>query len=471
MTITQSSSQSAHSSAPTAAQVESACRFPVLFLAFSGGAWLFAGLTLAALASVQLYNPTFLEGCPWVTYGRLRPAAVNALAYGFALQSAFALALWFIARLGRVELSSPLGLAVAAKFWNVGVTVGVLGILAGDASGHDLLEFPLYASLPLIASYVCFAAWALLALHRRAEREMYVSLWFVGAGLLWFPWIFATAQSLLLGWQVTGVVQAVVAGWFGQNLLQIVLTGSALAVLFYFVPKIVNRPLANPGLTRAGFWLLLLIGGWGGLAQLASVPAWIPAVSGAANFLVLVPVASLLVSLWQTVDGKVVEAWRANVTFRFLLVAAGLLLLSVLRTAFLGGQSTQYTFFATARTDIVLLGVFGLSALGALLHIVPRLTTGEDELPSVGLTDLVFWTSLLGVVGVAAGYSLAGLVQADVNMNVTRDFLKDGTVASAGYLKLVTAGYAALTVAALAFLANFGLAVRRCFVACCGGAR
>ena len=29
-------------------------------------------------------------------------------------------------------------------------------------------------------------------------------------------------------------MQAVVAGWFGNNLLQIVLTGSALALLFYF---------------------------------------------------------------------------------------------------------------------------------------------------------------------------------------------------------------------------------------------
>lgn len=471
MTTTQPSSQLACTAAPSAAQVEASCRLPVLFLAFSGAAWLVAGAVIALLASVQLYHPTFMEGCAWVTYGRLRPAAVNALAYGFALQTAFALALWLIARLGRVELVAPLGLTIAAKFWNIAVTVGVLGILAGDATGSDLLDFPAYAALPLFASYAFIAAWALVTLHRRTERTLYVSLWFVLASLLWFPWILTTAQSLLLCWQVPGVVQAIVAGWFGNNLLQIVLTGSALAVMFYFVPKVVNRPLANPGLASAGFWLLLLIGGWCGLAQLAAVPAWIPAVSGAANALVIVPVLALLVSLWQTADGKIAEAWKANATFRFVLIAALLLIGVTLRSAALGGHSTQFTFFAAARTDLVLLGVFGLAALGALHHIVPRLTTGEDALPSEGLADLAFWAAVLGVFFVGIGFSVAGLTQAGVNASAAKDFLKDGVVGISGQLKLVTVGYGALAVAALAFLANFGLAVRRCCLACCGGAR
>ncbi|PAW87842.1 MAG: hypothetical protein B9S33_05620 [Pedosphaera sp. Tous-C6FEB] len=471
MTTTQPSSQLACTAAPSAAQVEASCRLPVLFLAFSGAAWLVAGAVIALLASVQLYHPTFMEGCAWVTYGRLRPAAVNALAYGFALQTAFALALWLIARLGRVELVAPLGLTIAAKFWNIAVTVGVLGILAGDATGSDLLDFPAYAALPLFASYAFIAAWALVTLHRRTERTLYVSLWFVLASLLWFPWILTTAQSLLLCWQVPGVVQAIVAGWFGNNLLQIVLTGSALAVMFYFVPKVVSRPLANPGLASAGFWLLLLIGGWCGLAQLAAVPAWIPAVSGAANALVIVPVLALLVSLWQTADGKIAEAWKANATFRFVLIAALLLIGVTLRSAVLGGHSTQFTFFAAARTDLVLLGVFGLAALGALHHIVPRLTTGEDALPSEGLADLAFWAAVLGVFFVGIGFSVAGLTQAGVNASAAKDFLKDGVVGISGQLKLVTVGYGALAVAALAFLANFGLAVRRCCLACCGGAR
>ena len=471
MTTTQPSSQTACATAPSVAEVEASCRLPVLFLAFSGVAWLLFGAVLAVLASIQLCHPAFMEGCAWGTYGRLRPAAVNALAYGFALQTALALALWLIARLGRVTLTAPLGLTIAGKFWNIAVTVGVLGILAGDATGFDLLEFPLYAALPLFVSYALMAAWALVTLHRRTERELYVSLWFVLAALLWFPWILSTAQSLLLCWQVPGVVQAIVAGWFANNLLQIVLPGFALAVLFYFVPKLVNRPLANPGLARAGFWLLLLIGGWGGLSQLAAVPAWIPAVSGAANALVVVPVSALLISLWQTAHGKIGETWKASATFRFLLFAALLLLGVTLRTAIFSGHWTQFTFFATARPDIVLLGVFGLAALGALHYIVPRLTTGEDELPSNGLADLTFWAALLGMLAVGLGLSFAGLKQAVVGASVNDKFVEIAVTGTASHLKLVTVGYGALAVAALAFLANFALAVRRCCAACCGGAR
>lgn len=471
MTTTQPSSQTACTAAPSVAEVEASCRLPVLFLAFSGVAWLLFGAVLAALASIQLYHPAFMEGCAWVTYGRLRPAAVNALTYGFALQTAFTLSLWLIARLGRVTLTAPLGLTIAGKFWNIAVTVGVLGILAGDATGFDLLEFPRYAALPLLASYACLAAWALVTLHRRTERDLYVSLWFVLAALLWFPWILTTAQSLLLCWQVPGVMQAIVAGWFANNLLQIVLPGFALAVLFYFVPKTVNRPLANPGLARTGFWLLLLIGGWGGLSQLAAVPAWIPAVSGAANVLVIVPVIALLVSLSQTADGKISEAWKASAPFRFLLISALLLLGVTLRTAVFSGHWTQFTFFAAARTDIVMLGVFGLAALGALHYLVPRLTTGADEMPSEALADLTFWAAVLGVLAVGMGFTFAGLKQAAVGASANDKFLEFAVTGTASHLKLVTVGYGALAVAALAFLANFALAVRRCCLNCCGGAR
>ncbi|MFA6544428.1 MAG: cbb3-type cytochrome c oxidase subunit I [Limisphaerales bacterium] len=471
MTTSQTSSQTACAAAPSVAEVEASCRLPVLFLAFSGVKWLVFGAVLALLASVQLHNPAFMEGCPWVTYGRLRPAAINALTYGFALQASFGLALWLIARLGRAPLASPLGLFISGIFWNVAVAVGVFGILAGDATGFDLLEFPLYAALPLFASYACLGAWALISLKARTERPLYVSLWFVLAGLLWFPWILSTAQGLLLGWRVPGVVQAIVAGWFGNNLLQIVLTGSALATLFYFVPKMVNRPLANPLLAQSGFWLLLLLGGWGGLAQLSAVPAWIPAVSGAANVLVVVPVLALLVCLYQTAEGKIAETWKASAVFRFMAVAAVLLLCMTLRTAVFGGHLAQFTFCSSARTDIVLLGVFGLSVLGALHYIVPRLTTGDDALPSDGLVDLSFWAALFGVLAVGIGFSLAGFKQAAVNGAADSKFIEGAVTGIAGNLKLVTVGYAAVTVAALAFLANFALAVRRCCAACCGGAR
>ncbi len=475
MTATQTSTQPVGSAAPSVAEVEASCRLPVLFFAFSGAVWLLLGAVLALLASIQLHDPGFMAGCPWVTYGRLRPAAVNALVYGFALQTSFGLALWLIARLGRVELTNPLGIFIAGKFWNLAVTVGVFGILAGDATGFDLLEFPLYAALPLFVSYACIGAWTLITLKARTERSLYVSLWFVLAALLWFPWILSTAQGLLLGWRVPGVMQAIVAGWFGNNLLQIVLTGVALAVMYYFIPKTVKRPVHSQALAQHGFWLLLLLGSWGGLSQLAAVPAWIPAISGAANVLVVVPVLVLLLNLYRTADGKIGEAWKQSAVFRFLIVSAVVLLGVTVRTAVFGigagARFTQFTYFAAARTEIVVLGVFGMAALGALHYITPRLTMARDDLPSEGLGDLSFWAALVGILSIVIGFSLAGLSQGAVNSVADKNFLSEAVVGVSGQLKLVTFGYAAVAVAALAFLANFALALRRCCAACCGGAR
>jgi len=72
---------------------------------------------------------------------------------------------------------------------------------------------------------------------------------------------------------------------------------------------------------------------------------------------------------------------------------------------------------------------------------------------------------------VAIGYSFAGLAQGAVGATAERNFLAEAVTGVAGHLKLVTFGYGAIGVGALAFLANFGLALRRCCAACCGGVR
>ena len=57
MTSTQPGHQTACATAPSAAQVEASCRLPVLFLAFSGAAWLFAGAALALVGARVLRLP------------------------------------------------------------------------------------------------------------------------------------------------------------------------------------------------------------------------------------------------------------------------------------------------------------------------------------------------------------------------------------------------------------------------------
>jgi len=77
-----------------------------------------------------------------VTYGTMMPAALNAVVYGFALQAGFAALLWMTMRMGQVKLVAPGYLFIGAALWNIGVLVGIVGIMAGGSTGMAYLEMP-----------------------------------------------------------------------------------------------------------------------------------------------------------------------------------------------------------------------------------------------------------------------------------------------------------------------------------------
>src|SRR5262249_12298956 len=145
------------------------------------------------VASLQFHKPTLFANCAWLLYGRMRPAATNAFLYGFCLQAAIGVSLWLLCRLGRARVFQLLLITFGAKFWNLGVTIGIIGILAGDGSGYENFDMPRYAALFLFIGYAVMATFILLTSHRRSVRELYVSEWFLLAAMFWFPWIFSTA--------------------------------------------------------------------------------------------------------------------------------------------------------------------------------------------------------------------------------------------------------------------------------------
>jgi cytochrome c oxidase cbb3-type subunit 1 len=138
------------------AQIDASAKWPVL--AFFGSAllWLVFGGALQLAANIQLHTPTFLADCAWFTHGRLAPAAQNALVYGWGFNAAFAFGLWLMARLSATTLRHGGWLFVAAKFWNLGVTLGLGGILAGYSTSFDLLEMPRFVTLQH-GEYLCLA--------------------------------------------------------------------------------------------------------------------------------------------------------------------------------------------------------------------------------------------------------------------------------------------------------------------------
>ncbi|MDB6108405.1 MAG: rane protein, partial [Pedosphaera sp.] len=129
----------------SSAEVDVSCRAPLLLLFLSAAGWLLAASVLGFIATLKFHSPALLADCAWFTYGRVHPGASNALVYGFAVQAGLGVLLWLICHLGRTKLAAPAMVVAGWLLWNLGVTVGVLGILHGDSTGFEWLELPRYA--------------------------------------------------------------------------------------------------------------------------------------------------------------------------------------------------------------------------------------------------------------------------------------------------------------------------------------
>src|SRR5688572_4109188 len=110
---------------------ERSTQLPVLYLLLKGFAWLVLATFLLFLASLKLYKPGLFAEWEWLGYGRLQPAGMSALVYGFASQVGLGIALWILTRLGKTRLAGTGVIVVASGFWNLAVALGVASILAG----------------------------------------------------------------------------------------------------------------------------------------------------------------------------------------------------------------------------------------------------------------------------------------------------------------------------------------------------
>ncbi len=444
------------SSRPASVQeIDASLRWPVLYLFLAGAFWLVVGTALALIASWQLHSPDLFAGCSWLTHGKAKPAAWNALLYGFALQTAMGVVLYLICRLSRRSMRHSFTLYVAGKFWNLGVILGVLGIFIGDSTGHRFLEFPVYSTGVLLAALVFVALKGLMALHGRADREMYVSQWYAGAAILWLVWVLSTGIVLLQMRPVPGVIQLVVSGWYVNGLFQIVLGSVGLAALFYFLPQLVERPLYSRELAAIAFWLLMLVGGWTGLAGKWPLPAWIPSLSSAAGYLLLAPLLLVAVNLFMTVQLDFSRMWKNN-SFRFLIVGGVFYILWSLRGVVYGlpiaHERLQFTHFETGQNYLFVFGFFAMVFAGVMASIGPRLAGIDCDCKAIGM---VFLGLAGGVILTAVPLSIAGFLQGGVLNNGSLPFM-DSVTWSLFMLKLATFGNLVLLVSTVMMLVGAG---------------
>lgn len=436
--------------------VDRALRFPLKALLGWSAFWLVLGLFLEVLASFQSTHGSFLSGCPYVTFGRLYPAATNSLIYGWGFNAAFATSYWILARLAGSKPVSSASTLVAIVFWNLSVLFGIGGILHGDSTGVEWLEMPGYVAPALWVGFIVIGAQLVLTLRHRAFAQIFIAQWYIVAGFFWFAWMFSITELMLVYYPVRGTVQAIIGAWYIQGLFGLWFGSIALGALYYFIPKLTGRTIRYYTLAVIGFWSYGIFNGWTGIERLAAspVPVWVQTVGFAASVLSLAPLVIISLNLLTTIY-KGFSELKGSVAFKFVSIGAVAYAISALQFACsaLGekGAIAQLTFEARSQIELGFLGFFTFSVLGAIYYFLPR--AAGRAWRSSGLITLHWVGSLIGLVLLYVGTLLAGTTQsaelADPSINLVQIVEH-----ISGFLTVRTAGFGILFLAQLAFTFN-----------------
>lgn len=441
-------------------EIDASSRWPVLVFFSQAIAWLVIGGALQLIAAIQLHTPdflSFLAGFEWFTHGRVAAAAQNVLVYGWGFNAGLGVALWLMARLSAAALRHGGWLIVACKAWNITVGLGMLGILMGGTTSFELLEFPRWVTLMLLATYALMGVWAITTFSVRNTENVFAAQWYVFAAIIFFPWLYAVAQTMLFAAPTHGTVQAIVNAWYVNGIYGLWFTPLALAAAYYFLPKITGKPIHDYYLAPIGFWWLLLTSALAGGSRLIGgpVPAWVATLGAVANFMLVVAVLIVLKNFFGTLRGNF-GALKGSVTLRFIFISVlGFAFASVLNFALsLRGfaMNTQFTLIGELRDWTIAYAVFATAMFGAAYFIVPRLT-GTAWHSSV-LVKAHFYCTLAGMLLLVAALIYGGFEQGRL-LNQTTVPFSEITAALKPWLTARSLALMVLLTGHLAFAINF----------------
>ncbi len=407
-------------------EIDRAMRGPVLLFFGASIAWLLLGSLFGMMASIKFNVPGFLADFASMTFGRIRPAHLNVVIYGWSAQVGMGTGLWLMARLCRVAIRHGGILYVAWALYNLGVMLGVLGILSGAGTSVEYLEFPRWASLVVFTGVALIAIWSVIMFRFRKPGHVYVTQWYILAAFFWFPWLYATANLIIFYLPVQAAVQGPVNWWFGHNVLGLFVTPLAIGTAYYLIPKVIGRPVHSYYLSILGFWALAFFYSWNGMHHLIGgpFPAWLISASIVASFMMVVPVVTTGINHHFTMKGNF-GALRWSPTLRFTVFGAMCYTVASLQGSSMAirswSQITHFTHYTIGHAHIGMYGFFTMIMFGAVYYIVPRLV--QWEWPSASLIRWHFWLCAIGISLMFCALSVAGLIQGFALNDPTIPFL------------------------------------------------
>ena len=428
--------------------------FPVfMFLAFAC-AWLLVGSVAGLVASIKLHEPDWLVNDAWLSFGRIRTVHLNAVIYGWATNGALGIILWLLPRLLRTQLHGAVWAMLGGTLINVGVAAGIGAIAIGWTDGMEYLEIPWQIGIFIVLGFVLIIASAMFTLVNRKVEHLYVSVWYFVAALLWIALLYIVGK---LPGVHTGVQQATTNWWYGHNALGLWFTPVAVGAIYYFLPKIIGRPVRSYNLSLLGFWTLAFFYGQVGGHHLIGgpVPGWLTTLSIVQSVMMVIPVLAFTVNQAGTMKGQMHLA-RYSPTLRFMMVGGLMYLASSVQGSLESLRSintiTHFTHFTVAHAHLGMYAFVSMVLFGAVYFMLPRVLNWEWPYPK--LITLHFWLVAVGIAIYFVGLSIGGWLQGVAMLDAARPFM-DSVAVTLPYLQWRSVGGALMTVGHFVFVGHF----------------
>ena len=390
--------------------------------ALTSALWFAIATTFGVIAAGYLIAPDFIANIEYIHFGRVRPMHINAVLFGFVTPGLLASAFYYFPKLLRTDLFSHKLGVFSAVFWNFTVAAGVTSLSLGHTQGREYAELPWFADIMVVISFVMVVINILMTIRRRNEKILYVSVWYVAAAVV------LTSITYCLGnviWKpdtgaLKGVSDAILLWFYGHNIFGLLLTPMGVAVAYYVLPITTRSPLYSHTLSLLGFWSLIIVYTHIGTHHLLQVPVptWLKTIAVVDSIAMVIPVMIVLINLWYTVKGKLGEI-HADIGAKFIFTGTIYYFFVNIQGSMMAlphvQRITHYNNWVVGHAHMGVLGFAGVTALGGLYFILPRIT--GRPLFSRFLADLQYWLVLIGITGFSVVLTIVGLIQGNAWYN------------------------------------------------------
>jgi cytochrome c oxidase cbb3-type subunit I/II len=404
--------------------------------------WGIIGMTVGLLVALQLFKPSMNMGSQYTTFGRIRPLHTNAVIFAFVGNAIFMGVYYSLQRLLKARMFSDILSKVHFWGWQAIIVSAVITLPLGLTTSHEYaeLEWPIDIAITLI--WVVFGINMFGTIIKRREQHMYVAIWFyiatfVTVAVLHIVNSFELPISAFKSYYLyAGVQDALVQWWYGHNAVAFFLTTPYLGMMYYFLPKMANRPVYSYKLSILHFWSLIFIYIWAGPHHLlyTSLPSWAQSLGVAFSVMLIAPSWGGMINGLLTLRG----AWdkvREDPTLKFMVVGLTAYGMATFEGPMLALKQinaiAHYTDWIVAHVHVGALGWNGFLTFAILYWLIPRIY--RTELYSKKLAGFHFWIGTLGIIFYAVPMYFAGFTQG----MMWKEFTEEGMLRYPNFLETV----------------------------------